>query len=146
MAKSSNQKQTKARSPRLFVAPSKIHGLGLFAGENIEWGRRLIEFHGAPLSRKEVARRQRFYDSIGFTCLIQFGDGQGVDGVVGGNESRFINHSLEPNVGAIREGDWGVVFYSLTDIAKGEELTFNYGFDPSATGSSKRRMTVDGGV
>jgi SET domain-containing protein len=146
MAKTGNQRQTRVRSPRLFVASSKIHGLGLFAGENIDWGRRLIEFQGAPLSRKEVARRQRFYDSIGFTCLIQFGDGQGVDGAVGGNESRFINHSLEPNVGAIREGDWGVVFYSLTDIAKGEELTFNYGFDPSATGSSQRRMSVDGGV
>ena len=34
--------------PRLFVAPSKIHGLGLFAGEDIEWGRRLIEFLGLP--------------------------------------------------------------------------------------------------
>ena len=118
------------RYPRLFVARSKIHGLGLFAGEPIEWGRRLIEYQGQPLSAKEVRRRQKFYDSVGFTCLIQFSDGQGIDGITGGNESRFINHSSEPNVGAIREDEWRIIFYSLDDIDRGEELTFDYGFDP----------------
>jgi uncharacterized protein len=116
--------------PQLFVARSKIHGLGLFAAEDIEWGRRLIEYQGQQIPEKEVKRRQRFYDSIGFTCLMQFSDGRGVDGSVGGNESRFINHSTKPNVGALRENEWGIVFYSLDDIAKGEELTFDYGFDP----------------
>src|SRR5205085_7726035 len=88
------------RYPRLFVARSKIHGLGLFAGEDIEWGRRLIEYQGEPLSKKEVKRRQKFYDSIGFTCLMQFGNGQGIDGGAAGNESRFINHSRQPYCGA----------------------------------------------
>jgi SET domain-containing protein len=119
--------------PRLFVARSRIHGLGLFAGEDIEWGRRVIEYQGAPLSSKETSRRQRFYDSIGFTCLMQFSDGLGIDGISGGNESRFINHSQKPNLGAIREEKWRVVFYSLDDISKGDELTFNYGFDPKKT-------------
>jgi SET domain-containing protein len=118
------------RYPRLFIARSKVHGLGLFAGEDIEWGRRLIEYQGQHLAAKEVRRRQKFYNSIGFTCLIEFNDGQGIDGAVGGNESRFINHSLEPNVGALREKDGRLFFYSLDDIDEGEELTFNYGFDP----------------
>src|SRR5262249_8936170 len=118
------------RYPKLFVARSKIHGLGLFAGEDLEWGRRLIEYHGQLLSTMEVKRRQKFYDSINFTCLMQFSDGTGIDGVVGGNESRFINHSTEPNVAALRKGKTGIVFYSLDDIEQGEELTFNYGFDP----------------
>jgi uncharacterized protein len=121
--------------PKLFIARSKIHGLGLFAAEDIEWGRRLIEYQGQLLSKKEVRRRLRFYDSIGFTCLIQFGDGRGIDGLLGGNESRFINHSWKPNVCAVRENGSRsprIVFYSLDDIAKGEELTFNYGFDPKA--------------
>jgi uncharacterized protein len=117
--------------PRLFVARSKIHGLGLFAGEDIEWGWRLIEYQGQRLSSKEVRWRQKFYDLIGYTCLMQFGDGRGIDGVVGGNESRFINHSLRPNLGALREDEWRIVFYSLDDIKQGDELTFNYGFDPN---------------
>jgi len=118
------------RYPRLYVARSKIHGLGLFAGEDIEWGRRLIEYQGERLPEKEVTRRQKFYDSVGFTCLIQFTSGEGVDGIRGGNESRFINHSVRPNVGALREGRWRLIFYSLDDIAKDQELTFNYGFNP----------------
>jgi len=118
------------RYPRLFVARSPIHGLGLFAGEDIEWGHRLIEYQGQLLSKREAQRRRRFYDSIGFTCLMQFGNGQGIDGLFGGNESRFINHSAQPNVAALREDAWRIIFYSLDDIAQGEELTFNYGFDP----------------
>jgi uncharacterized protein len=116
--------------PRLFVARSTIHGLGLFAGEDVEWGQRLIEYQGQRLSKKEVQRRQKFYDSIGFSCLMQFGNGEGVDGLFGGNESRFINHSSQPNVAALREDESRIVFYSIDDIAQGEELTFNYGFDP----------------
>ena|SRR2546425_9124515 len=123
------------RYPRLFVGSSRIHGLGLFAGEAIEWGRRIIEYQGQPLSKNETKRRQKFYDSIGFTCLIQFSDGQGIDGLISGNESRFINHSTQPNVGALREDKWRIVFYSLDDIALGEELTFNYGFDPKKISS-----------
>ena len=115
--------------PRLFVGRSEIHGLGLFAGEDIEWGQRIIEFEGQRLSAREVRRRQKFYDSIGFTCLMEFGNGEGVDGLLGGNESRFINHSLQPNVGAMRD-EHRIVFYALDDVAAGEELTFNYGFDP----------------
>ena len=57
-------------------------------------------------------------------------DGQGIDGLVGGNESRFINHSPQPNLGALREDDGRIIFYSLDDIEQGEELTFDYGFDP----------------
>jgi SET domain-containing protein len=125
-----NKGRGNLRYPRLFVARSKIHGLGLFAGEDIEWGRRLIEYEGQLLSKTEVKRRQKFYDSIGFTCLMQFGDGRGIDGVTGGNESRFINHSTQPNVGAIREDEYRIIFYSLDDIDEGDELTFNYGFDP----------------
>jgi hypothetical protein len=117
--------------PRLFVARSKIHGLGLFAGENIHWGRRIIEYPGQPLSSKEVKRRQKFYDSVGFICLIQFSDGLGIDGISGGNEARFINHSPKPNIAVIREDKWRLVFYSLDDIDEGEELTFDYGFDPA---------------
>jgi SET domain-containing protein len=114
---------------KLTVRPSKIHGLGLFAGQSIPWGKRLIEFKGERVSKREAMRRERFYNSIGYLCMLELGDGEFIDGTVGGNESRFINSSATPNVGAVREGD-GIFFYSLNDIEKGEELTFDYGFDP----------------
>ena len=96
-------KRRQTSFPQLFVAPSKIHGLGLFAGEDIEWGRKLIEYDGQRLSEKEVMRRQRFYDSIGFTCLIQFSDGRGVDGVTGGNESGNLIYTSQD--GALQTPD-----------------------------------------
>lgn len=123
-------KAREPRYPRLVVARSPIHGLGLFAGENIEWGQRLIEYEGQLITKREAQRRRRFYDSVGFTCLMEFGDGRAVDGLFGTNESRFINHSTKPNVAAVREGERRIIFYALDDIAKGEELTFNYGFNP----------------
>lgn len=123
-------KTRRSRYPQVYVARSRIHGLGLFAGEDIDWGRKIIEYQGQLVSEKEARRRQRFYDSIGFTCLVQFGDGRAIDGLFGTNESRFINHSTRPNVGAIREGGSRMIFYALDDIEKGKELTFNYGFDP----------------
>ena len=67
---------------------------------------------------------------------MQFADGLAIDGISGANESRFINHSPRPNLGAIREGKWRIVFYSLDDISKGDELTFNYGFDPKGHNNS----------
>jgi histone-lysine N-methyltransferase EZH2 len=53
-----------------------------------------------------------------------------IDGLIGGNESRFINHSnkrynVEP---AIERGR--IWFYANRDIDNGEELLFDYGFDP----------------
>lgn len=130
MPASKNGRGRRGRYPKLFVAHSRIHGLGLFAGEDIEWGRPLIEYQGQLLSKEEAKRRLKFYDSIGFTCLIQFSDGRAIDGLLGGNESRFINHSAKPNVAALREGDSRLIFYSVDDIDRGDELTFDYGFDP----------------
>jgi len=132
MTRSPTGRPQRNRYPKLFVAHSRIHGLGLFAGEDIEWGQRLIEYQGQRVSKEEAKRRLKFYDSVGFTCLIQFGDGTAIDGLLGGNESRFINHSQKPNVAALREGQSQLVFYSLDDIEEGQELTFDYGFDPKA--------------
>ena len=132
MLAQSNHMAGKTRIPKtakLLVRSSRIHGLGLFSGENIQWGERLIAFEGQRIGKKEAKRRERFYNSIGYICLLEVSDGHYIDGTVGGNESRFINNSQKPNVGAIREGE-GIVFYALNDIANGEELTFDYGFDP----------------
>ena len=46
-----------------------------------------------------------------------------------GNWARFINHSCDPNCATepwIVNGDKRIGIFALRDIAKGEELTFNY--------------------
>jgi len=48
-----------------------------------------------------------------------------VDAGVGGNESRFINHSCEPNCEATIE-DGRIFIETLRGIKVGEELTYDY--------------------
>ena len=110
------------------IRPSSIQGKGLFAAQKIPEGEWVIEYTGQKVSRREGARRERFYNSIGYSLLFDLDDCY-LDGLIGGNESIYINHSLRPNLEArVRKG--GVWFYSLRAIRKGEELTFDYGFDP----------------
>jgi len=113
----------------LEIKPSKIHGLGLFAGEDIPWGKRVIVYAGEHIGEREYERREKFYDSIGYTRMFALDDKITIDALVGGNMSCFINHSVKPNMGVLRENG-KIYFYSLTDIAKGTELTFDYEFEP----------------
>lgn len=113
----------------LEIKPSKIHGLGLFAAEDIPWGKRVIVYAGERIGEREYQRRERFYNSIGYTRMFSLDEDTTIDALVGGNMSSFINHSTKPNLGVLRE-DGEIYFYSLTNIAKGTELTFDYEFDP----------------
>ena len=52
-----------------------------------------------------------------------------MDALKYGNCGRFINHSCDPNCATepwIVNGDKRIGIFALRDIAKGEELTFNY--------------------
>jgi hypothetical protein len=115
---------------KLIIKKSRINGLGLFAGEHIGWGKRIIEYTGEKISNKEASRRLRFNATTGVTYIFELDKKYSVDGLVGGNEARFINHSSkDPNCTAIRTH--GKIFIvSYDDIKKGAELTFDYGFDP----------------
>lgn len=49
-----------------------------------------------------------------------------------GHKGRFINHSCEPNCDTekwIIRGELAIGLFAKTDIAAGEELTFDYNFE-----------------
>lgn len=140
MAKTSQSKTSKKTSQktyRLKLGESAIHGRGLFAAERIPAGAWIIEYTGQKISLAEGRRRDKFYNSIGYTLLFKL-DGHYVDGLVGGNEAIYINHSLSPNADAIMHRG-GVWIRALCDIARGAELTYDYGFDPANPPGAKRR-------
>jgi SET domain-containing protein len=57
--------------------------------------------------------------------LFDLGGGEVIDGSVGGNSSRWINHSCDPNCDT--EDDAGRIWVlARRDIHAGEELTFDY--------------------
>ena len=111
------------------VRPSAIHGLGVFARRPIAEGTRLIEYAGEVVSEAEGDAR---YDEGAMarhqTYLMALEGGLCIDAAVGGNESRFINHSCEPNCQAVEE-DGRVWIETREPIAAGQELSYDYAYD-----------------
>jgi tetratricopeptide (TPR) repeat protein len=107
----------------LRVGPSRIHRFGLFAGEAIPRGRRLLEYTGERVARKEAVRRW----NAERTYLLRLDAHWRLDGSVRGSGAELINHCCEPNCRfVIREGRAWVL--SVRPIAANEELLVDYKF------------------
>lgn len=106
------------------VKPSGIHGTGVYARIAIPEEVRIIEYVGERLDKEESGRRRQADNFFIFTVT----DDIDIDGAVDWNPARFINHSCAPNCEARME-DEQIWIYALRDIAAGEELSFNYGYD-----------------
>jgi hypothetical protein len=113
--------------PAYAVRTSAIHGNGVFARRKIPAGTRIIEYKGERINWKEALRREALKETEStHTFLFSLEDGRVIDGGRRGNDARWINHSCEPNCEA-REEDGRIFIYALRDIARGEELNYNYG-------------------
>lgn len=111
---------------RMVRRRSGIHGSGVFARELIPAGTRLAEYVGERITQAEGDLRYTGDDSAqGHTMLFTVDDDVVIDGGVGGNVSRWINHSCDPNCTSVIE-DGRVFVDTLRDIQPGEELTYDY--------------------
>jgi SET domain-containing protein len=119
---------TKPKTTAIFeVHDSPIHGKGVFARRKIPAGTRIVEYTGEIVDWDETCRRTAEKNGpINHTFFFTLNNGLLIDGGAGGNESRFINHSCDPNCEAMEEDD-RVYIHALRDIEKGEELRYNYG-------------------
>jgi SET domain-containing protein len=127
------------------LAQSKIHRWGVYATEFIPARRKVIEYTGERISRRETKRRAELSEMIYLFTLDNYWT---LDGSVGGSGAEYINHSCEPNlVTRIVKGH--ILYISLRDISPGEELTVDYRFDKKvekvicACGSTKCRGTIN---
>lgn len=92
------------------------HGVGVIATRNIAKDEEVIRVIG-PMIGPEAAGT--LYGSYGIDVTIQVGKDRWI---LPNNETRFLNHSCEPNMGFSGNG----VFIAIRKIYKGEELTFDY--------------------
>ena len=115
--------------PFFEVRRSAIQGRGVFAARRIPKGTRIVEYAGEKISWAESDRR---YDDAAMhrhhTFLFILTSRTVVDGAVGGNASRFINHSCAPNCEASIDGR-EIWIEALRDIRAGEELVYDYGYE-----------------
>ena len=114
------------------VAPSAIHGMGLFTVKFVPRGAPVWKFEPgfdhdfspeqfaalSPLARQHT----RWF------CFVSRTDGHVI---LSGDHACFINHSLAPNTGAAPDAKPPVVTVAFRDIRAGEEITCNY-FDYDA--------------
>ena len=110
------------------VGRSRIEGTGVFAKRRIHRGARIIEYIG------ERVPADRLLAPVGGTgaarvYIFRLSETIVIDGARGGNASRFINHSCAPNCEAYAFDD-RMYIYAQIDIARGEELTFDYKLAP----------------
>jgi SET domain-containing protein len=129
----------------MVLKPSQIHRLGVYAGEPIPKGRKIIEYTGERISRRETKRRA---DSRLFNYLFTLDKYWTIDGGAGGSGAEYINHSCDPNVFA-RVTNGHILYLAKRDIRQGEELTIDYHFPkedekvPCLCGAAQCRGTIN---
>jgi len=109
------------------VAPSAIHGLGLFASEPIPQGTPLWRFEPgfdqsispARLAALPELTRQH----IRWFAYLDETNGHHI---LAGDFCCYMNHASPPNTGTLPDAPPPVITIALRDIAAGEELTCDY--------------------
>jgi hypothetical protein len=127
---------------RLQVRRSGVHGQGVFALQPIAAGETIIEYTGEVITWEEALRRHPHDPSQpDHTFYFHIDDERVIDGKVGGNLSRWINHACDPNVEA-DDSSGRIFLQALRDIEPGDELFFDYGLviDERYTPALKKRF------
>ena len=120
---------------RIQTRRSGVHGKGVFAVQDIAEGEVLVEYTGEVIGWQEAQDRHP-HDPLqpNHTFYFHVDEDHVIDAKFGGNSSRWINHSCNPNCEAVQTEDAKgrqhkdkVHIHALRDIAAGEELSYNYG-------------------
>lgn len=108
---------------KLEIRESRIHRRGVYALEPIPAGRKVIEYTGERIGRRETKKR-----GLGdITYLFTLDAYWTLDGAFGGSGAEIINHSCDPNLYTwICRGH--ILYMSRRAIRQGEELTVDYRF------------------
>jgi SET domain-containing protein len=128
-------------TPAFKIRRSAIAGRGAFAVRPIRKGEKIIEYVGERISHPVADER---YDDESMrnhhTFLFSVSSRTVIDASRGGNDSRFINHSCDPNCEAVIENR-RVFIYARKPITVGQELFYDYGYerDGSETAEDERR-------
>jgi uncharacterized protein len=104
---------------------SPISGWGVYTAERITKNTRIVAYTGERISFRESLRRERVQVPRGKIWCFVVGRNTVIDGSVGGNIARFINHACRPN--CYSQVIDGVIWVrAARNIRKGEELTYCY--------------------
>ncbi|XP_056148692.1 histone-lysine N-methyltransferase 2C [Lampris incognitus] len=117
----------------VYLARSRIQGLGLFAARDIEKQTMVIEYNGTILRNEVAISKEKMYRAQNRgVFMFRIDSEHVVDATRTGGLARYINHSCAPNCVAevvTFERGYKIIISSSRRIEKGEELCFDYQFD-----------------
>ena len=117
----------KSAGKRIQVRRSGVHGKGVFALQDLAEGETLIEYVGEIISWDEAQdRHPHDPKDPNHTFYFHVNEDRVIDALHGGNSSRWINHSCNPNCEADEENE-RIFIKALRNIKAGEELSYDYG-------------------
>jgi hypothetical protein len=121
----------KSHQSLIRVGKSQVHGKGVFATAKIRKGARIIEYAGEHIPWK-AAQDLPPHDPANphHTFFFSLDNGNVINAAVGGNESRWINHSCEPNC-ETGERNGRIYVFARRTLRPGDELFYDYRLEPA---------------
>jgi SET domain-containing protein len=98
--------------------------MGGFARVDLPAGTHLIEYVGEKIDKQTSLARCEQENAY----IFSLDENWDLDGNVEWNPARFFNHSCVPNCDA-EDHDGRIWIVTTRPVTRGEELTFNYGYD-----------------
>ena len=129
----SNRNFTNREYISLDICHETSRGYGLRTVKVINAGSFLIEYVGEVINTETincrmVQQRLQSPDNLDF-YIIALENGFYIDGKLKGNESRFINHSCDPNCKVERwnvQGRTRIGIFAIKDLLAGDFLSYDY--------------------
>ncbi|XP_043479344.1 histone-lysine N-methyltransferase 2C-like isoform X5 [Leptopilina heterotoma] len=133
-SKSSQYKKMKQEwRNNVYLARSKIQGLGLYAARDLEKHTMVIEYIGEMIRSEVAETREKQYEARNRGIyMFRLDEDRVIDATLCGGLARYINHSCSPNCTTEIvevDRDLRIIIFAKRRISRGEELSYDYKFD-----------------